>query len=208
LDVYQTEEEQLEALRKWWDENGKSALFGVILGLGAIFGWRAWQTHNIETMESASNTYQAALVATGINDRAVAREKAIEVLSNYGDTGYAIYARLILAYIDNIESKYDSAAEHLKSAMEQTDNDSIHHEINLRLAKVYIASGKIDDALSLVNNVDTGNFSAQYAEVKGDIYAAQGKVEDARQAYEQAIAGAGELAYDPSVLNLKIQALQ
>jgi len=208
LDVYQTEDEQLETLKKWWEENGKSALFGIVLGLGAIFGWRYWQAHTIETLESASNTYQSALVATGINDRIEARKQAMEVVTNYEDTGYAIYARLILAYIDNLESKYDSAEEHLKVALEKTENDSIRHEINLRLARVYIANNKADQALSIVTSGDPENFSAQYNEVKGDIYAQQGKVDEARQAYQQAIAESETLAFDPRILNIKLEALR
>lgn len=208
MDVYQTEDEQLEALKKWWDENGKSALFGVVLGLGAIFGWRAWQSHNIETIETASNTYQAALVATGMNDRTQAREKAMEVINNHGNTGYASYARLILAYIDNLESNYDSAEEHLMAALEQTDNDSIRHEINLRLAKIYIANGKTDQALSIVTAVDPGNFASQYNEVKGDIYASQGKFEEARQAYQLAIEESESLTFDTRILSLKLEALK
>ncbi|NNE38247.1 MAG: tetratricopeptide repeat protein [Gammaproteobacteria bacterium] len=208
MDVYKTEDEQLDSLRRWWDENGKSALFGVILGLGAIFGWRAWQSQQIETMEAASNIYQSALVATGINDRSQAREKAMEVINNYSDTGYATYARLILAYLDNIESEYDSAEEHLRAALDEANNPALQHEINLRLARIYIANNKIDQALTIVTNNDPGNFASQYNEVMGDIYAAQGKVEEARQAYEQAIAGSGELAYNPGVLNLKLEALR
>lgn len=208
LDVYQTEDEQLETLKKWWEENGKSALFGIVLGLGAIFGWRSWQANTIANLESASNTYQSALVATGFNNREEARKQAMEVVTNYENTGYAIYARLILAYIDNLESKYDSAEEHLKVALEKTENDSIRHEINLRLARVYIANNKADQALTIVTSGDPGNFAAQYNEVKGDVYAEQGKVDEARQAYQQAITDSESLAFDPRILNFKIENLR
>ncbi len=208
MDVYKTEDEQLEALRNWWNENGKSALFGIILGLGAIFGWRGWQAHQIETMETASNTYQAALVATGMNDRAQAREQAMDVITNFADTGYVTYARLILAYLDNLESKYDDAEEHLRMALDQTDNHSLQHEISLRLARIYIANDKIDQEFAFVNTSDPGNFATQYNELKGDIFAAQGKVNEAREAYELAIAGSEELAYNPGVINLKLEALK
>ena len=63
MDVYKTEDEQWEAVRQWWRENGMSAVFGIVLGLGAIFGWRWWQTHQIEQAEAASGIYQTALKA-------------------------------------------------------------------------------------------------------------------------------------------------
>jgi len=31
LDVYSTEEEQVEAIKKWWNENGKSIIAGIII---------------------------------------------------------------------------------------------------------------------------------------------------------------------------------
>ena len=45
MDVYKTEEEQVEAIKKWWQENGKSIIAGVVIGITAIFGWRAYDSH-------------------------------------------------------------------------------------------------------------------------------------------------------------------
>ena len=36
MDIYQTEDEQVEALKKWWEENGKSVIFGLCIGVVAI----------------------------------------------------------------------------------------------------------------------------------------------------------------------------
>jgi predicted negative regulator of RcsB-dependent stress response len=63
LDVYNTEDEQVEAIKKWLKDNGKSAIFGIVLGFSAIFGWRAWQSHEVEQAETASEIYQSTLVA-------------------------------------------------------------------------------------------------------------------------------------------------
>jgi predicted negative regulator of RcsB-dependent stress response len=37
-----TEEEQVEALKGWWTENGKSLLFMVAIALSAVFAWKTW----------------------------------------------------------------------------------------------------------------------------------------------------------------------
>ena len=37
-----TEEEQVEALKSWWKENGKSLIMGVVIAVAAVFGWRGW----------------------------------------------------------------------------------------------------------------------------------------------------------------------
>ena len=60
---YETDEEQLEALKKWWAENGKAVLVGVVLGLGAIFGWRGWISHEQGRSEAASALYEEVINA-------------------------------------------------------------------------------------------------------------------------------------------------
>ena len=43
MDIYASEEEQVQAIKKWGKENGPGIIAGLILGLGALFGWRYWQ---------------------------------------------------------------------------------------------------------------------------------------------------------------------
>jgi predicted negative regulator of RcsB-dependent stress response len=72
---------------------------------------------------------------------------------------------------------------------------------------VYIANNKPDQALTSLNGAQPGNFSSQYNELKGDIYALQGKNEDARRAYQQALAESGSGAFDPALIDLKLNSL-
>jgi predicted negative regulator of RcsB-dependent stress response len=37
----QTEEEQLAAIKDWWQRNGKPLLTGGVLALAGVFGWQA-----------------------------------------------------------------------------------------------------------------------------------------------------------------------
>jgi len=207
LDGYTTEDEQVEQLKKWWDDNGKSAIFGVVLGLAAIFGWREWQGHTIRQVEAASEIYQQALTATNQNQVEQAREKANELLNNYGDTGYAVFARLILAHLAAEDADYNSAEQHLSAVLGTITNESLKHEITLRLARVHIANNKADQALTLLNRNDYGAFAAVYNELKGDAYASQSKHDEARQAWQQAITESQDSATDLSLLNLKLDAL-
>ena len=43
MEVYETEEQQVEAVKKWWKENGVSLIVGVVMGLSAIAGWKYYQ---------------------------------------------------------------------------------------------------------------------------------------------------------------------
>ncbi|XNM60300.1 tetratricopeptide repeat protein [Escherichia coli] len=39
----------------------KHSLFGVILGVGALIGWRYWNSHQVDSARSASPAYQMRL---------------------------------------------------------------------------------------------------------------------------------------------------
>lgn len=207
MDGYTTEDEQVELLKKWWSENGKSAIFGIVLGLGAIFGWREWQAHTINQSEIASQLYQQALAAAAENNAQGARDRANEILTSYADTGYVVFARLILAQLAADEQDYNGAAQQLNEALTGVDHPSLQHEITLRLARVMIADNKAEQALGLLDKSDYGAFAAIYNELKGDAYTQLNRNDEARQAYQQAITESLGSASDVSLLNLKLDVL-
>ena len=42
MSEYQTDEEKVEAIRKWWRENGTAVVAGLVLGLAGLIGWQYW----------------------------------------------------------------------------------------------------------------------------------------------------------------------
>ncbi len=65
MEQYRTEEEQVQALGRWWKENGRSIVAAVVIALSAGFGWQAWQANEVRQQEQASDIYQALLHALG-----------------------------------------------------------------------------------------------------------------------------------------------
>lgn len=202
MDVYRTEEEQVEAIRAWWRENGRSAIFGVALGLAAIFGWRGWQAHEAAQAEAASVLYQELVAAAraGRHDDATAR--AGQLTDNHARSPYAVFAQLVLAGLA-VESKdLEAATRHLEWALARNETPALKAEIALRLGRVRLARQEFDAALALL----TGLQGAAAEELRGDIETARGNVDAARAAYGRARtaadgAAAGEL------LELKLEAL-
>jgi predicted negative regulator of RcsB-dependent stress response len=207
LDVYTTEEEQVEALKKWWKENGTSIIFGIVLGLAAVFGWRGWQEHKSAQAQAASELFQDVLTALRSDSSDKAKSPAQEIVKTYSSTGYAVPAQLVLAKLAVKDDKLDEAAAHLKQALKQSDSAALSLVIRLRLARVQSASGNYDAALDTLNVKDPGAFSPAYDELKGDILASQGHAKDAYTAYEQALEQYRKQGSDTSMLEMKIDEL-
>ncbi|WP_025553346.1 YfgM family protein, partial [Vibrio parahaemolyticus] len=61
MELYDTEEQQVEAIKDWWKENGKAVIIGAVVGLGGLFGWRYYQDTVIQASETASQSYTTAM---------------------------------------------------------------------------------------------------------------------------------------------------
>ena len=208
MEIYQTEEEQVEALKKWWKENGNSVIFGVVLGLTAIFGWREWQDYNIEQSASASMLYQQMVAASRENNAKTVRNKAMEITTVYKNTAYAVFARLALAKIAVTNGELDAAAGNLQWALDNTSQESLRHVIYLRLARVLIAQGKLGEASAVLGtNSDKGEFSASYQELEADVLRLENKVDAARDAYQQALNMAHASGQETTIIEMKLDDL-
>jgi predicted negative regulator of RcsB-dependent stress response len=205
LDVTRTEEEQLEAIKKWWAENGWSIVGGIAIGLAAIFGWRSWEAWQQAQAEAASHLYSNMIVEVRQNRTDEARELAQKLLDEYTSTSYAVFASLMLARLDVEAGNPDSALQYLQWAMDKTSQDEFKHLARLRMARVMLNDGKPDQALALILNVkNQGEFVASYEELKGDIYVRLGEIEKAKLAYQLALTAMDDRLRENSFLQMKI----
>jgi len=208
LDIYRTEDEQVESLKKWWAENGKSAVFGVVLGLSAIFGWREWQDYTMERAVGASQLYQQMVIAARDNDTATLRDKAQEITTLFKRTAYAVFARMTLAKLAVEDGDLEGAESHLRWALANAPGDSLHHVIRLRLARVLMAEDKLDGAQDLlVAATSRGEFAHRYRELEGDLLRRKNQVEEARKAYREALRLAEASGQDTTLLDMKLDDL-
>ena len=207
MEDYRTDEERAEALKKWWKENGTSVVGGIVIGLATVFGWRSWQDYQITQARAASDIYQKLIVEVRNNENSKAREFANQILDKFPSTSYALFSHLILAKIDVENNDYQSATGHLQWVIDNADEKEFEHLARLRLARIFLAENKPEESLKILDSVDPGKFKASYEELKGDSYIKQGKIEEARNAYNQAMALKTASTNDLSLLELKIGSL-
>ena len=189
-----TEEEQIEALKRWWEENGKQTILGIALIVGGYFGWQAWTDHNVEQASAASLSYQEMIDSLNFGETLAEDEQlAVNLLADklkaeHGDAYYAIYAAFTKAKLAVESNDLDAAVSELQWAMDNADKEIFKAIARLRLARVEAARGDLDKALQLVQGVDAGEMKSAYEEAKGDFYLEQSNNSAAYSAYQSALA--------------------
>ncbi len=214
MESYRTEEEQVEALRRWWQENGRSTIVAIIVALGIGFGWQGFKQYNEERSEGASDLYQRMLQAFSTPalpgaQQEVAVQLAQQLKSEYEGSSYAQFAALQLASTAVGENDLSGAETELRWVLGKADAGSdIARIAQLRLARVLAAQGQQEQALGMLAEVDAGPYGASYALARGDILLSLGREDEALEAYLAARAQAttdGEV--NLASLQQKLQAL-
>lgn len=210
-----TEEEQIESLKRWWAENGKGIVTGVVLALAGYFGYQWWQNAERSEAEAASGIYRSFVEAVSSNDNqpdetqfTTAKSLADQLKGDYAKRIYASQASLRLAALAVQRNDLESAEKELQWVLDNSGETELKLLAKRRLAAVKAGRGELDEALQLLGgNVPTA-FAALYAETRGDILLQKGDKGAARTAYEQALAQLlpGQQS-NRGLLEMKIEAL-
>jgi len=208
VDVYTTEEQQVEAIKKWWRENKLSIIGGVIIGIAALWGGRTWIAGQNAHAEAASDIYQVMMAKMSSGSLEEAAADGSTLLGQFSDTPYAALASLALAKIKVEQGDLDAAASHLNWALNNSEQEELKKVVTLRLAELKLARGDTAGALAQLNTIASpGSFAAAYEQLKGDILVAEGKREEGRAAYVRALAAMAPTAPGRRLLQMKLDDL-
>jgi len=188
--VSRTEDEELAVIRDWWQRNGKPLLTGSALALVVVFGWQAWQKHQVAEAQGASVLYQQllenSLVADGQADVGKVAELAGKLKADYAGSHYAQYASLLLAKVAVEAGKLDDARAELQAVLDKPADATLGELARQRLARVLAAQDKTEEALKLLAGDADQAFVAAREELKGDLLVKLERSDEALQAYEKA----------------------
>ncbi|WP_372861163.1 YfgM family protein [Spongiibacter sp.] len=193
MDTYRTEEEQVEAIKRWWRENGKSTVFGVAIALTLVFGWRGWNNYQADRAGDASVIYENLLQADAAASRDSSKRQTAEHLADtlkdrFAGFSYGQYAALIKAKYAVKDGDYAAAEAELNWVLQQGPELAVKVQTQLRLARVKFAQGELDEALNIVEPLQQGAAAVQALELRGDVLRQQGETSQALAAYREASA--------------------
>ncbi len=191
---YETEEQQVEALKDWWKQNGMAVVGGAVLGISALVGWRGWNWYQEKQATEASDIFAVVQEAANKNDTTALQKQTNILRDNYASTPYAPLAILHQAKNQIEQGENAAAEESLRWVLKNSKQDTVQNVARLRLARLLLADNKVDEAQAMVNSEMTDAYASLTNEIRGDIFVAKGEIERAKEAYDQsmqAASGAG-----------------
>ncbi|MBN6046289.1 YfgM family protein [Citrobacter sp. ku-bf4] len=185
MEIYENENDQVEAIKRFFAENGKALAVGVILGVGALVGWRYWNSHQTESARAASLSYQtvvSSLSAGKAEDLSAAEKFAADNKNTYGALASMELAQ---QFVD--QNQLEKAAAQLQQGLAATSDENLNAVITLRLARVQVQLKQADTALKTLDSVKGEGWAAIVADLRGEALLSKGDKQGARSAWEAGV---------------------
>jgi len=201
------EQEQVDEFKAWWSDNGKWLLITVTLVIVGFATMQGWEFYKEKKMTEASILYGELEKQLTSNDPKRINDAATAVLDNYGSTVYAPRAALLAAQV-NIESNdVPRAKSQLEWVIKHAEETGLQSVARLKLASVLLDEKKYADVLKLLDEKHPESFEGLYADLRGDVLNAQGKVDEARSAYQLALNKIDAQSRYRNLIQVKLDAL-
>jgi predicted negative regulator of RcsB-dependent stress response len=185
VEIYDDEEQQVEAIKNWWQENGKAIVVGAVVGLGGLFGWRYYQDSVLEAQEALSQQYNTISDAFAMQSASANEDALAFIEANKGEE-YAVLASMQLAKSYVAAGELEQGLAQLELAQSSTKDAALKTVLTVRKARVMAELEQFDGALEQLATVTSSGWQGRVAEAKGDILLRQGNKEAAKTAYLEA----------------------
>lgn len=187
MEGYTTETEQLQALKKWWDQNAKWIIGGLVIAALVVGGWRLWGYWQGKRAAEAAGLYAAVVEAEGQGSNAAIDAAANKVLRAYPDTAYGALAGLALAKSQFAEQHLSNAIDTLQGVIKHSPDAGLAIIARIRIARIQLQRGNAKEALNVVKGYEKGAFASTVQSLRGDAFKQLGEIDAARNAFQQGL---------------------
>lgn len=201
------EQEQVDAFKAWWKDNGRTVLWTLALLIGGFVATQAWQSYKVTKRTEAAMMFSELMKQVASNDPKRINDAAAAVTDNYGSSAYAPRAALLAAQANIQVRDIARAKSQLRWVIDHADEDGLKNVARLKLATVLLDEKNYDEALTLLGAAHPDAYNGLYIDLKGDVLNAQGKTEEARAAYQQAFSKLDAKSTYRSLIQMKLDAL-
>jgi len=200
------EQEQLDALKAWWKQNGKIVVAVAGAAFAGLIGYQGWTFYQHQQSLKASAQYEV-LTQLDIKDIKQVRSVSGQIMENFSATPYAARAALMAARANYEAGDAKSARAQIEWALSHSSEDAVKSIAQLQLASLQVEEKKYDDAIKTLAAKHDPGFDGLVADLRGDILVAQGKPADAKKAYAEALTKLDEQGRFRKLTEQKLDAL-
>ncbi len=185
--ITETDQEQIEMLKRYWREYGRHVLIAILVGVGIGYGWQYWQKIQLQKNQEAAMLYhQYTLLAVSHQDPTKQATILKDLESQYPQSAYASFANLVAA-MDSIEQNNpDEALQKLKWVKAHTKDENLADLAAVREARILLAQHQPQQSLELLKSMQNSIYQPMVHSLEGDAYTQLGQGDSARKAYEAA----------------------
>ena len=201
------EQEKIDGLKSWWETYGTLLIVVVATFIASIAGVKAWNYYQQQQTEQAAELYSSLLQVEASGDSKKISDAAHLLMEGFPSSGYASRAALISARASFDSGDVQNAKSRLQWTLDNTKEDELKDLVRLRLVGMLLDEQKYDDALRLLDTKHGESFDGLYADLKGDVLNAAGKVAEARVAYQTALDKMGKKGTYYNIVQMKFDAL-
>jgi len=207
LEGYTTETEQLQAIKKWWDQNAKWVLGGLLIAAIVVGGWKLWGYWQGKRAAEAAGLYAAVVQAEGQGGNAAVDAAAQKVLHAYPDTAYGALAGLALAKSQFAQQHLSDAIDTLQGVVKHSPDKGLAMIARIRIARIQLQRGNAKAALDILKGYEKSAFAATVQSLRGDAFMQLGRTEAARDAFKRGLKASDPGSGLHQLLSLRLASL-
>ncbi|MGP1832193.1 tetratricopeptide repeat protein [Shewanella frigidimarina] len=192
MEIYSTEEQQVDAIKQFWKDYGTSIVVGAVVGLGGLYGWNTYSDMKVTAAEEASESFQS--IVTQSANPAALLVQAENFTSEHDQQGYQALLELMVAKSAVEAGDLAKAEASFTKVIAAKPGSGLGMVAMIRLARIQAEQNNLGMALATLEQVTDKAFASQREELKGDFLVRQGDLDKAKSAYQAAVDNGGALA--------------
>lgn len=188
---YETDEEQLDAIKHWWKRNYIAVLTGTLVIVLAWSGWTFYQSNKHLKAETASSVFKVMQISMQQGTFGDVAREGMKLLTEQPTSPYSAGVSFLLAKNNMQQNNTDEAIANLQWVVDNSTDSSLVLVAKLRMVNVLIDLNKLDEANNILGKIDQQQLAtaeqANYAYAKAMVAFKAGDIDLAAKLLQQVV---------------------